>query len=126
VKYNLVIKIVTLNNSKIGMINYEQQEMGHLNYATDLKAMDYAAFAHPCGGEVHHVSSNADLATAMNKAFMSNKPAIINVEIEDMAPLPGKITYDQAIKYGEFMVKNFYENKKVEFPDFREALKRLK
>jgi len=126
VKYNLPIKIVILNNSKIGMIKYEQEEMGHLNYATELKAMDFAAFALACGGEGYHVSSNAELATAMNQAFMSNKPAIIDVEIEDMAPLPGKITYDQAIKYGEFMVKNFFENKKVEFPDFGEALKRLK
>lgn len=125
VKYNLPIKIVILNNSKIGMIKYEQEEMGHLNYETDLQAIDFAAFAQACGGEGYRVIKSEDLGTMMNQAFMSDRPTIIDVEIEDMAPLPGGITYDQAIKYGQFMVKNFFENKKVEFPDLGKALKRL-
>ena len=29
VKYNLPIKIIVLNNSKIGLIKYEQAQMGH-------------------------------------------------------------------------------------------------
>lgn len=125
VKYKLPIKIIILNNSKLGMIKFEQEEMGHLNYETDLNGINFAAFAEACGGEGFQVDKYENMETAFNQAFMSNKPAIIDVAIEDMAPLPGKITYDQAVRYGQFMIKNFFENKKVEFPDAGAALKRL-
>ncbi len=126
VKYDLPVKVIVLNNSKLGMIKYEQEEMGHLNYETGLKETDFAVFAEACGGEGFRVNQFADLSVAFKQAFLSDKPAIIDVAIEDKAPLPGNITYEQAIKYGQFMVKNFFENKKVSFPDPEEVLRRLK
>lgn len=125
VKYNLPIKIVILNNSKIGMIKYEQQEMGHLNYETELGEVDFAAFAKACGGEGFRVEKQEDLANTMKQAFLSNRPTIIDVSIEDMAPLPGKIGYGQAVKYGQFMIKDFFENGKADFPDLKQAAQRL-
>ena len=125
VKYELPIKIVILNNSKIGMIKYEQQEMGHLNYETNLGEVDFAAFAEACGGDGFRIEKNEDLANTMKQAFLSNKPTIIDVAIEDMAPLPGNISYGQAIKYGEFLIKDFFTNKKIEFPDLKTSLRRL-
>lgn len=125
VKYNLPIKIVILNNSKIGMIKYEQQEMGDLNYETDLGEVDFAAFATACGGEGYRVEKNENLPNTLRQAFLSNKPTIIDVSIEDMAPLPGQITYDQAVKYGEFLIKEFFANKKLEFPDLKTSVHRL-
>src|SRR5699024_6933305 len=41
------------------------------------------------------------------------------------APLPGKITYDQAVKYSEYFIKEFFTNKKVEFPEIGKTLRRL-
>lgn len=125
VKYNLPIKIVIFNNSKIGMIKYEQQEMGHLNYETELGDVDFAAFAKACGGEGYRVDRYDDLANTMKQAFISDKPVIIDVNIEDMAPLPGKITYDQAVNYGQFMIKNIFTNNKVEIPAISKAVRRL-
>lgn len=125
VKYDLPIKIVVLNNSMIGMIKYEQQEMGHLNYETNLGAVDFAAFAKACGGDGYRIERNEDIATIMKQAFLSTKPTIIDVVIEDQAPLPGKITYDQAISYGKFLMRDFFTNKKVEFPDLEKSIRRL-
>ncbi|GAB4073732.1 pyruvate oxidase [Barrientosiimonas marina] len=125
VKYDLPIKVIILNNSKIGMIKYEQQETGNVDYETDLGAIDFAGFAENCGGEGHRVDKQADLDTTMQQAFLSAKPAIIDVVTEDMAPLPGKITYDQAVSYGEFLIKDFFLNKKIEFPDPEKTLRRL-
>lgn len=125
VKYTLPIKVVVLNNSKIGMIQYEQEAMGHQHYATELGEMDFASFAESCGGEGYRVSQYEDLHAAMQKAFLSNKPAIIDVCIDDQAPLPGKIGYQQALQYSKFLAKEFFEKGKIEPPPIRKAWKRL-
>ena len=91
VKYDLPIKMIVLNNSKIGMIKYEQEQMGHLNYETDFGEVDFAKFAESCGGEGYRIEGSEDLETKMKQAFVSDKPVIIDVVIEDQAPLPGHI-----------------------------------
>ncbi|HIS29100.1 MAG TPA: pyruvate oxidase [Candidatus Avamphibacillus intestinigallinarum] len=125
VKYDLPVKILVLNNSKIGMIKYEQQQMGHLNYETNLGEMDYAQFANSCGGAGYRIEKIEELEEKMEQAFITSKPAIIDVSIEDKAPLPGKIGYEQAVHYSEFLIKNFFKNKKIEFPDLEETIDRL-
>lgn len=125
VKYDLPIKIIVLNNSMIGMIKYEQQVSGHLNYETDLGPVNFANFANSCGGEGYRIERHDELETTMQQAFLSTKPVIIDVMIEDQAPLPGKITYDQAISYGQYLMKEFFLNKKVEFPDIETSIRRF-
>ncbi|MFD2208679.1 pyruvate oxidase [Virgibacillus halophilus] len=125
VKYGLPVKMVVLNNSKIAMIKYEQELLGHLEYETSLGEMDFASFAESCGGAGYRVDKAEDLDNAMEQAFTSNKPAIIDVAIKDMPPLPGKISYDQAIHFGEFLIKDFFTNKKVEVPDLKTSIERL-
>ncbi|WP_188454544.1 pyruvate oxidase [Virgibacillus oceani] len=125
VKYNLPIKLIILNNSKLGMIKYEQEEMGNLHYKTDLGEIDFAAFADACGGDGFRVEKQEELANVMKQAFTSNKATIIDVVIEDQAPLPGKITYDQAITYSQYLIKAFFTNNKVEFPNMKESIRRL-
>lgn len=125
VKYELPIKIVILNNSRIGMIKYEQEESGHVSHETELGEMDFAGFARNCGGEGYRIEKQTDLETTIQQAFLSPKPAIIDVVTEDLAPLPGKITYDQAVSYGKFLMKDFFLNQKVEFPDMAKTIRRL-
>lgn len=125
VKYQLPIKVVILNNEMIGMIKYEQQTTGNLNYETDLKDADYAAFARACGGEGYRVHQYDELASKMAQAFAYEGPVIVDVGIEDLAPLPGKITYDQAVKYGQHLIKEFFSDKNIEFPDTQKVLERL-
>lgn len=125
VKYDMPIKIVVLNNSMIGMIKYEQQIKGNLNYGTNLGAINFAEFAKSCGGEGYRIEKHEQLETTMKQAFMSKKPAIIDVVMEDMAPLPGQITYDQAVSYSEYLIKEFFTNGKVEFPDVKKTVRRL-
>lgn len=125
VKYDLPIKMIVLNNSKIGMIKYEQEQMGHLNYATNLGEVDFAKFAEACGGEGYRIESFEDLAPKMKQAFVSNKPVIIDVVIEDQAPLPGKIEYQSAVNFSKYIVKEFFENGNLDLPDMKKSLKRL-
>ncbi|ELK44979.1 pyruvate oxidase [Bacillus sp. SB49] len=125
VKYDLPIKMIILNNSKIGMIKYEQEQMGHLNYATDLGEVDFAKFAEACGGEGYRIRSYEELEPKMKQAFVSNKPVIIDVVIEDQAPLPGKIDYTSAVNFSKYIVKNFFESGTLDLPDMKKALQRL-
>ncbi|OAT80124.1 pyruvate oxidase [Bacillus sp. MKU004] len=125
VKYKLPIIVVILNNRKIGMIKYEQESIGHLEYETDLQDIDFAQFAKACGGEGYRVVKHEDLEPAFDMAAKSNKPVIIDVHIEDQPPLPGKITMDQAAGYSKHVMKKFFKQHEAEMPPLRKALKRL-
>ncbi|OIU70439.1 pyruvate oxidase [Rossellomorea aquimaris] len=125
VKYKLPIFVVILNNRKIGMIKYEQESIGHLEYETDLQDIDFAQFAKACGGEGYRVVRHEDLEPAFDMAAKSNKPVIIDVHIEDQPPLPGKITMDQAAGYSKHVMKKFFKQHEAEMPPLRKALKRL-
>ncbi|KSU61899.1 hypothetical protein AS034_13820 [[Bacillus] enclensis] len=125
VKYKLPIIVVILNNRKIGMIKYEQESIGHLEYETDLQDIDFAQFAKACGGEGYRVVKHENLEPAFDMAAKSNKPVIIDVHIEDQPPLPGKITMDQAAGYSKHVMKKFFKQHEAEMPPLRKALKRL-
>jgi pyruvate oxidase len=125
VKYELPILCVILNNEKIGMIKYEQQQVGNVEYETDLQRFDFAGFAKTCGRTGFKVEKQEDLLPALEEAREANGPVIVDVRIEDQAPLPGKITYDQSIHFSKYMIKKWFEEGKIDWPPFKKALKRL-
>ncbi|MFC4076970.1 pyruvate oxidase [Salinithrix halophila] len=125
VKYQLPILVVVLNNEKIGMIQYEQQVMGNLEFGTELEGFDFARFAELCGGIGFRVENSCELAPALEQAAAVGKPALVDVCIEDQPPLPGKITYAQAAGYAKHMIKRLFKNGRVELPPIRKGLKHL-
>ncbi|MDQ0926312.1 pyruvate oxidase [Bacillus atrophaeus] len=125
VKYNLPITVVILNNENLGMIEYEQQVKGNIDYGTTLQKVDYAAFAESCGAKGIKVTKHEDLAPAFHEALNSNQPVVIDAIIGNEPPLPGKITYGQAKGFSKYMLKNFFENQKIEMPSLKKSLKRL-
>ena len=54
VKYKLPIVVVILNNNNLGMIEYEQQVKGNINYGIELEDIDFAKFAEACGSTSFH------------------------------------------------------------------------
>lgn len=125
VKYKLPITVVILNNENLGMIEYEQQVKGNIDYVTTLQNVDYAAFAKSCGAKGIKVTKHEELAPAFHEALNSNEPVVIDAIIGDEPPLPGKITYGQAKGFSKYMLKNFFENQKFEMPSLKKSLKRL-
>ncbi|QOE04614.1 pyruvate oxidase [Bacillus velezensis] len=125
VKYKLPITVVILNNENLGMIEYEQRVKGNIDYVTQLQNMDYAAFAESCGAKGIKVTKHEELAPAFHEALNSNEPVVIDAVIGDEPPLPGKITYGQAKGFSKYMLKNFFENQKIEMPSLKKSLKRL-
>ena len=55
VKYKLPIKVVIIKNNTLGQIKWEQMVfLGNPEYAVDLHPIDFAEFAHSCGGNRLH------------------------------------------------------------------------
>ncbi|QXE02955.1 pyruvate oxidase [Terribacillus sp. DMT04] len=125
VKYDLPVKVIVLNNSQLGLIKFEQATIGSSNYGIDMGEMNFAKFGESCGGEGYRVEKFEDLETSIKQAFLSDKPAVIDIVIEDLAPLPGKISYQQAVKYTEYLIKEFFSSGKIELPNMKESVKRL-
>ena len=62
VKYQLPIKIVIIKNNTLGQIKWEQMVfLGNPEYGVDLSPIDFAAFAHACGGIGYSVDDPEEL-----------------------------------------------------------------
>lgn len=117
VKYRLPLVVVVLNNHKIAMIKFEQEVMGNVEFGTDLTNPNFAQYAEACGGVGYRVERPEELMPAFEKAVAQNKPCIIDVVVDaDEAPMPPKITFAQAAGYAKHMLKELFEEEKVDLP----------
>ncbi len=106
VKYELPITVIVFNNSKLGLIQFEQEAVGLPDYQTALHNPDFAKFAEICGGEGFAVSEPDQLDHAIKQAYDSTKPSIIDVKIHDSELImPPKIKLSQAMNFGIAKVK---------------------
>lgn len=117
VKYNLPIVVIVLNNHKIAMIKFEQEVMGNIEFGTDLVNPNFAQYAEVCGGIGFRIENPNDLLPALQSAIQQSKPCIIDVLVDpEEAPMPAKITFGQAAGYTKHMVKELFEEGKLDLP----------
>ncbi|MEM5007438.1 pyruvate oxidase [Priestia megaterium] len=117
VKYNLPLVVVLFNNHKIGMIKFEQEVMGNAEFGTDLTNPNFARYADICGGVGYRVEKEEELLPAFESAVRQNKPCIIDVIVDaNEAPMPAKITLGQATGYAKHMVKELFQEGKLDLP----------
>ena len=77
VKYKLPIKIVIIKNNTLGQIKWEQMVfLGNPEYGVDLHPIDFAAFAHACGGVGFFVDDPADCGRIMDEFLNTPGPAV--------------------------------------------------
>jgi thiamine pyrophosphate-dependent acetolactate synthase large subunit-like protein/rubredoxin len=82
VKYSLPIKVFIFNNRQLGMIMQEQKMEGYPNWQTELQNLDYAAYAQICGGLGITINTPEELPEAVEKAFSSDKPVIVDINTD--------------------------------------------
>lgn len=113
VKYKLPVKIFIFNNSKLGLIQIEEEvSAGNPEYETELNNPDYAAYAVACGGEGYTVKHAARLRPVIEQALRSPKPCIINVFVNPAElTWPPEVSISQAFNYIKAKVIE-YINKK--------------
>jgi thiamine pyrophosphate-dependent acetolactate synthase large subunit-like protein len=109
VKYKLNIKVFVFNNSKLGLIQMEQESHGNPESETDLHNPDFAGVAKNCGGDGYSISEAAELDSIINQALASERPAVINVFVNPgELTLPPKITLSQALNYTKAKITEYF------------------
>lgn len=107
VKYKLPVKTIIFKNNSLGMIKWEQIAMeGNPHFGIDLQPIDFAAFAKACGAAGWTLEDPSHAQDILSEAFAYDGPAVIDAIVDpNEAPMPGKITTKQALKFAEAMLK---------------------
>ncbi len=123
VKYALPVKIIVMKNNLLGMIKWEQLAFeGNPQYGVELQPIDFAGVAQACGVTGLTVEDPRQVRGVLQQAFSLPGPVVVQAVIDPFeAPLPGKITTDQAWQFARALargtedpwalVKTFVENK---------------
>jgi pyruvate oxidase len=85
VRDNLPIKVILFNDSKLKNIKKEQHFYGYPEYGTTFINPNFSDFAVSCGGEGYRVEKPEELDKAIELAFNSPKPAIVDILIDPEA-----------------------------------------
>lgn len=86
VLYKLPIKVIIFKNNILAMDGFEQEEIGSKRYGIDLQPIDFAKIAEACGAEGYKCSKPGDVTAVLTKAFASDKPCVIEVDVDPDAP----------------------------------------
>lgn len=99
-KYSLPIKVVVFNNSKLGMIKFEQEVMGYPEWGVDLYNPDFEALAKSIGADALTIEDPKDLDSGVREMLSSEGPFLLNAVVDpNERPMPPKMTFAQAKNY---------------------------
>ncbi|MFD5248372.1 pyruvate dehydrogenase [Amycolatopsis sp. NPDC058340] len=94
--HDLPVKIVTFNNSSLGMVKLEMLVDGLPDYQTDHRPVDFAAIANGAGLRAERVTDPTRLRAALKEALSHDGPALVDVVTDANAlSVPPHITAGQ-------------------------------
>jgi pyruvate dehydrogenase (quinone) len=107
VKYQLPIKIIVIKNNTLGQIKWEQMVfLGNPEFGCELHPIDFAAFAHACGGTGYTIEDPAACGATLDRALATPGPVVVQAVVDPFEPpLPAKISLDQATKFAESLAR---------------------
>jgi pyruvate dehydrogenase (quinone) len=107
VKYDLPIKVVIIKNNYLGQIKWEQIVfLGNPEFAVDLAPIDFVKHAEACGGFGIRCEKPGEVRPALEAAFRSPKPAIVEAVVDPHEPpMPAQVTPKQALKFAQALVR---------------------
>ena len=115
VKYKLPIKVVIIKNNTLGQIKWEQMVfLGNPEYGVDLHPIDFAEFAHACGGVGFTVEEPAQCGRAIDEFLNAPGPAVLQAVVDPYEPpLPAKVKAEQALRFAESLARGEPNRKKI-------------
>jgi pyruvate dehydrogenase (quinone) len=115
VKYQLPIKVFIIKNNSLGQIKWEQMVMlGNPEYVCDLHPIDFAAFAHACGGHGFTVDDPEKCREVIAQALATPGPVIVEAVVDpNEPPMPGKIKAKQALHFAESLARGTPDRGKI-------------
>ncbi|MCP2168265.1 pyruvate dehydrogenase [Goodfellowiella coeruleoviolacea] len=94
--HNLPVKIITFNNSSLGMVKLEMLVAGLPDFQTDHAAVNFAAIATGAGLHAVRVTDPADVRAALTDALEFDGPALVDLVTDPNAlSMPPRITAAQ-------------------------------
>ena len=109
VKYKLPIIVCVIKNNTLGQIKWEQMVfLGNPEYGVELQPIDFVKFAEACGAIGFRVEDPKECGTILDRALAANisGPVVIEALVDPFeAPMPAKVTLEQATKFAESLVR---------------------
>jgi pyruvate dehydrogenase (quinone) len=127
VKYKLPIKVVIIKNNTLGQIKWEQMVfLGNPEYGVDLQPIDFAAFAHACGGVGFSVEDPAECGRTLEEFLAAPGPAILQAVVDPFEPpMPAKVKADQAFHFAESLARGEPNRKKIALTTISDRVREL-
>jgi pyruvate dehydrogenase (quinone)/pyruvate oxidase len=107
VKYELPVKVCIIKNDYLGQIKWEQMVfLGNPEFGVALHPIDFTAFARACGGQGIFLDDPKHAGDAVEEWLAAPGPCILEAKVDPLtAPMPGKITATQAVRFAESLVR---------------------
>jgi pyruvate dehydrogenase (quinone) len=127
IKYKLPIKVVIVKNNTLGQIKWEQMVfLGNPEYAVDLYPIDFAEFAHACGGVGFTVEDPDDCGRTMESFLDAPGPALLQAVVDPFEPpLPPKVRAEQALHFAESLARGEPNRKKIALTALSDKVREL-
>jgi pyruvate dehydrogenase (quinone)/pyruvate oxidase len=124
VKHNLPIKVVIIKNNTLGQIKWEQMVfLGNPEYGVALQPIDFVAFAHACGGVGFRCEKPEEVRPALEAAFASKKPALVEAVVDPFEPpLPARATFTQGLHMAEALARGEPHRGRIAVTLFRDKI----
>ena len=115
VKYQLPVKVFIVKNNTLGMIKWEQMVfLGNPEYGCDLHPIDFAAFAHACGGVGLTIEDPHDCGRIVEQALNTPGPVIVQAVVDPFEPpMVPKATLKQAAGLAEALLRGEPNREKI-------------
>jgi pyruvate dehydrogenase (quinone)/pyruvate oxidase len=107
VQYNLPIKVIVIKNNTLGMIRWEQMAfLGNPEYGVEFTPIDFAEYAHACGGIGYSIRESTEVKAVMHEAMSQRKPTIVEAYVDPFdPPMPPKVEMEFIRKMAESFAK---------------------
>lgn len=127
VKYKLPIKVVIIKNNTLGQIKWEQMVfLGNPEYGVALHPIDFAEFAHACGGIGFTVEDPGDCGRVMTEFLDAPGPAILQAVVDPFEPpLPARVKAEQALHFAEALARGEPNRSKIALTAFGDKVREL-
>ncbi|MBV9340218.1 MAG: pyruvate oxidase [Acidobacteria bacterium] len=127
VKYQLPIKVLIIKNNVLGQIKWEQMVfLGNPEFGVQLHPIDFAAFAHACGGVGFTLEDPAECASMVEQFLAAPGPAILQAVVDQLEPpLPSKVTGEQALHFAESLARGEPNRGKIALTALSEKVREM-
>ena len=116
VKYKLPIVVVIIKNNTLGQIKWEQMVfLGNPEYGVDLQPIDFVRYAEACGATGFRIDNPNNCGAILDQALaVNNGPVVIEAVVDPFeAPMPPKITFEQATHFAESLARGEPNRKEI-------------